>query len=100
MRTILVTRHAALKDFFEAKGLRFDTSISHASIEDVMGAHVYGVLPLHLAAHAAKVTEVSLSVPAEKRGQELTLEEVKTYYRGIVTYKVEKIEEFVTLGEK
>jgi hypothetical protein len=50
--------------------------------------HVFGVLPLHLACHAYRVTEVELDIPLDMRGKELSLEDVEKYAAGIHTYKV------------
>ena len=58
-----------------------------------MGKHVFGVLPMRLAALAGRFTEVTLQVPAELRGKELTLEEVNSLNPTLVTYKVTRVEE-------
>lgn len=52
---------------------------------------MYGVLPLHLASLANTVTTVDMNLPAEMRGKELSLEDIKKYLVDISTYKVEKI---------
>ena len=78
---LVVTRHQALVEYLRElnlvpAGVRV---ISHAAADDVRNAHVYGVLPLHLAAEAERVTEVTLNLPAELRGQELNLEQVRQF---------------------
>jgi putative CRISPR-associated protein (TIGR02620 family) len=90
---IVVTRHKALLDHLVEEGLVPSDCrvVAHASAEDIRGQHVIGVLPLHLAALAAKVTVVPLTVPAEKRGQELTLEEVRQYAGEPRTYVVQEV---------
>ena len=87
---IVVTRHPALVDYLVEEGVIPEGTpvIAHAATEDVRGKDVIGVLPLSLASLANTVTEVKLDIPAEKRGQELSLEEVRAYARGIVTYEV------------
>lgn len=79
METIVVTRHASLvKHLVESGIVPAGTKVvSHASPEEVSGKHVVGILPLHLAALAARVTVVPLRVPSELRGQELTLGQVR-----------------------
>ena len=67
--------------------------LTHATIEDVRGKHVFGVLPMRLAAEAGLLTEVSLTVPAAWRGQELTLEQIKSCSPTLTTYEVSKKEE-------
>lgn len=88
---VLATRHEALVQYFANMGLTFDKVIAHATVEDVTGNDVYGVLPLHLASLANTVTTIDMNLPAEMRGKELSLEDIKKYLVDISTYKVEKI---------
>lgn len=88
---VLVTRHQALVQYFANMGITFDKVITHATAEDVMNNDAYGVLPLHLASLANTVTTVDMDLPAEMRGKELSLEDIKKYLVDISTYKVEKI---------
>ena len=66
--------------------------LSHASAEDVRGKHVFGVLPMRLAAEAAVLTEVSMTVPAEWRGTELSLEQIQACNPVLATYMVAKMD--------
>lgn len=88
---VLVTRHEALVQYFANMGLTFDKVIAHATAEDVTGNDVYGVLPLRLASFTNTVTSIDMNIPAEMRGKELSLEDIKKYLVDISTYKVEKI---------
>ncbi len=98
--TVVVTRHPALVSHLCGLGLIPSTDghtpdcevIDHATPAHVAGMHVIGVLPLHLAALAAKVTEVPLYIPEECRGRELTLEEVQRYAGEPSTYRVHRME--------
>lgn len=94
MNNVVVTRHPALVTFLVEEGLVPESTpvLTHATAEDVAGNHVFGVLPMHLAAQAAKLTEVTLHLPAELRGVELTLEQVREHCKGVRT--------FVVLGEE
>ena len=87
---IIVTRHPALVTILVDDGIAPAGTpvISHASPEDVGGKHVYGVLPLALAAEASKVTEIALRLPAELRGVELSEDQIRQHMAGICTYKV------------
>ena len=79
---LVVTRHPALVEYLKETGLISDGDyelIAHATVEDVKGKDVIGVLPINLAAEAASVTDVPLNIPAERRGQELGLSEVRAY---------------------
>lgn len=88
MITIIVTRHPALVQYLREQGwATADTPVvTHAEPADVAGKHVIGVLPLHLAALAAQVTEVPMAIPAALRGHELTLAQVRQYAGEPVTY--------------
>lgn len=90
---VVVTRHPALVEYLTELGVvPADTEVvTHATAEQVRGRHVFGVLPLHLAAEAASVTEVTLHVPAELRGVELTLEQVRQFAGPLVEYKVSRV---------
>lgn len=90
---VVVTRHPALVEYLTELGVvPADTEVvTHATAEQVRGRHVFGVLPLHLAAEAASVTEVTLRVPAELRGVELTLEQVRQFAGPLVEYKVSRV---------
>lgn len=90
--TVVVTRHPALVEHLRREGIISADAevITHATPEQVTGRHVIGVLPLRLAALAASVTEVPLNVPAELRGQELTLEQVRRYAGAPITYTVRR----------
>ena len=89
---VVVTRHPALVEYLREEGVIDETTeiIEHASPDDVRGRHVIGVLPHHLSAEAASVTEVPLNLPPELRGQELTVEQVRQYAGEPCTYVVFK----------
>lgn len=90
---VVVTRHPALVEYLTELGVvpAGTEVVTHATAEQVRGRHVFGVLPLHLAAEAASVTEVTLRVPAELRGVELTLEQVRQFAGPLVEYKVSRV---------
>lgn len=94
MRHVIVTRHKALVAYIRERGIAPVDAvvIPHAGEADVRGAHVYGPLPLHLAALAAAVTEVPLRLPPELRGVELSLEEVRRLAGAPVTYSVARLD--------
>ena len=93
VRPVVVTRHSALVEYLTELGVvpAGTEVVTHATAEQVRGRHVFGVLPLHLAAEAASVTEVTLLVPAELRGVELTLEQVRQFAGPLVEYKVSRV---------
>lgn len=87
---LIVTRHPGLVEHLRSLGLVEDgvEVITHASPEKVAGRHVCGVLPHSLSCLTASFTEVPLALPAELRGVELTLEQVRQYAGAPVTYVV------------
>lgn len=91
---VVVTRHPGLVEVLREQGLipAGVRVIAHASAEDVRGLDVYGVLPLALAAEAASVTEVTLTLPAELRGQELSADQVRAHMTGVTRYVVRRVE--------
>lgn len=90
IRALVVTRHSALVEYLREEGVIDETAevITHASPEQVRGRHVIGVLPHHLSCEALSVTEVPLDLPAEIRGQELSVEQVRQYAGEPQTYVV------------
>lgn len=92
MNIIVVTRHPALLAYLEKQGIvpAGTPVLSHATVDDVRGKHVIGVLPMRLAAEAEKLTEVSMVVPTELRGQELSLEQIEALNPQLTTYVVRK----------
>lgn len=94
MNKVVVSRHESVVEFLKEKGLIDDDVpvISHAAALDVSGKHVFGVLPLHLSALAARHTVVPLNIPMNKRSAELTLEDIREYALPIRTYEVNLVE--------
>lgn len=93
MEKVIVTRHKVLVDHMINMGIiSKDTPvIAHATREDIENKHVIGVLPLSLAKYAGAITELPLSIPAELRGKELTLEQLKKFAGEPTTYLVAEI---------
>ena len=65
--------------------------LTHAEPADVEGRRVIGVLPHRLSVLAASVVEVPVDVPAELRGVELTLEQVRQYAGEPAEYVVRRL---------
>jgi len=92
MSTVIVTRHQGLVQWLAMRGITGEV-IAQATPDDIKGKDVYGVLPLHLAAKANTVTTVDMpNLPAEKRGQDLTPEEMDQYGAKLTTYIVRIVE--------
>ena len=73
---LIVTRHAGLVEWLRLHGVTGEV-IPHATEENVRGRVVYGVLPLNLAAAAARVYAIDLpGLKPEQRGKDLTPDEM------------------------
>lgn len=95
MEKLVVTRHKALYEYLvKNKYIEEGTRcVSHADVADVRDKHVYGILPYWLASKCGKYTEIQMRVPMEKRGKELTLEDVEFLAIKPRTYKVVEIKD-------
>jgi putative CRISPR-associated protein (TIGR02620 family) len=91
--TIIVTRHQGLVKWLRRRGITGKV-IAQATPEDVSGKRVVGVLPLHLAALAAEVVTVDMpGLPPERRGTDLTPEEMDSFGAILARYIVRRIED-------
>lgn len=91
MENVIVTRHGGLVSWLNRNGIGGKV-IEHATPENVRGKVVYGVLPLHLAAEAELIWTIDMpDLPAEKRGVDLTPDEMDQYGATMVGYVVERV---------
>ena len=77
MNQVVVTRHPALVEYLhEVADLDRNVEvITHVTSESqIAGKHVYGIIPLHLAAAASQITIVPMDIPKELRGVELSID--------------------------
>ena len=88
--TVVVTRHPALVQLLQERGLIHEDTpvLTHVTPEDVADQHVIGVLPLSLAAQARSVTEIPLALAPEDRGKELSIERLREIAGDAITYRV------------
>ena len=93
MDCIIVTRHKALAEYMLTEGIAPPGTpiIPHAKPIHVQGAHVYGVLPLRLAALAFAVTEVPLRLEDEDLNREIGIERLRQIAGQPVTYHVQRL---------
>ena len=85
--TIIVTRHQGLIDWLAKRGITGEVKPS-VTVEDIKGKHVIGALPAHIAQWAAYVTSVDYFCPFEKRGQDLTADDLDNLGAKLFDYKV------------
>lgn len=91
---LVVTRHEPLVALLRERNLIDEKTpvCAHASVSDVKGKHVVGVLPHHLSQHCASITEVQMSLTPEDRAAmqrgELSLERTREVAGELRTYQV------------
>lgn len=100
---LIVTRHEALIELGLERGIldpntemikHLDVSTPEArtaSITRLKGKHVFGVLPLDLAAYCSRVTIIPLNLRPEDRGKELSLDETRERAGKTQTFVVQEI---------
>jgi len=84
MANLLITRHPGAVDWAKKAGYQFDAFYSH--LDDLTCVHsgdnCFGILPVNIAeqicAIGASYYHLSLNLPSELRGQELTAEQLES----------------------
>ena len=88
---IVVTRHKALVQYLKEQGLIDENTqiVSHIDNPDIIkNKIVLGVLPHSLSCLTKEYWEISLNLPPELRGKELSVEDIKKYSKGLKRYIV------------
>jgi putative CRISPR-associated protein (TIGR02620 family) len=88
---VIVTRHKGLVEWLKLHGIAGEVVEHVTTPEQISGKNVVGVLPLNLAALAATITTVDMALPAEKRGVDLTPEEMDSFGATMNKYRVMKV---------
>jgi CRISPR-associated protein Csx16 len=96
--TWFVSRHPGAIEWAKRQGLNIDRWVEHLDPAEVeIGDTVIGTLPVNLAAEACKrgayYLHLSLTVPAEWRGRELSADELLAASAELRTYRVEETAE-------
>jgi len=84
MTTFFISRHPGAVEWAERRGLTIDQFVSHLDEEKIgPGDTVIGTLPVHLAAETcargARYFNLSMDLPAEARGRELSADDLDRY---------------------
>jgi len=93
MATWFITRHPGAIEWARRHGLSVDRHIIHLDPADVRpGDLVLGTLPVNLAADVcakgARYLNLSLDLPAEARGRELSADDLERYGARLEEYRV------------
>lgn len=81
-KTLFVSRHPGAVQWIKAQPMQIDRFVPHLDVAEVQaGDRVIGSLPVHLAAQVCaaggEYWNLSLELPAELRGQELSREQLE-----------------------
>lgn len=95
MTTIFVSRHTGACEWAALEGIPVDKYVAHFDVGDVLeGDVVIGMLSVHVAAEVcarrARYIHVSLDMPEDARGQELSAEMMRDYGARLESYHVER----------
>lgn len=96
MTTYFVTRHAGALKWAKLKKLQFDVHLLHLSNFDQLQANdiIIGTLPINIVyelnRRAVRYVHLSLDIPAELRGAELTAEQLDMCKAQLEEFTVQK----------
>ncbi|MGQ9862433.1 MAG: CRISPR-associated protein Csx16 [Thiobacillaceae bacterium] len=93
MTTFFVSRHPGAIEWATRRGFHIDRQLAHLDPADIQpGDTVIGTLPVNLAAEVcargARFFNLSLDLPAEARGRELTADDLERYGARLEAYSV------------
>lgn len=96
MTTYFISRHPGAIAWAEQEGFHVDVQITHFDVNTVQqGDRVLGTLPINLVAEVNArggiYFHLTLELPAEARGKELTAEDMRTYGARLEQYAAQKI---------
>ena len=88
--TIFVSRHPGAIAWIQKHHPEFGEAkvIGHATPGDIKGNRIIGVLPVDLASLAGEYWHLTMRLPPEARGKELSLEEMEQYGCSIERYEI------------
>ena len=94
MTTYFVSRHQGALDWAAAEGVAYDVHLTHLEEAEQLSAGdvVIGTLPVQmiyvLGQLGVRYLHLSVEIPAEQRGKELTAKMLSAYQAQLVTYVV------------
>jgi len=97
MTTWFISRHPAAIEWALHQGISVDQQAAHLDIFMIqVGDVVIGSLPVNLAAdvckRGARYIHLSLDLPADMRGRELTVEDMDACHARLEEYRVTRVE--------
>jgi len=96
MTTYFISRHPGAIEWAKQQGIKVDQQPRHFDAEQTRPSDtIIGTLPVNLIAKVCELgghyLHLSLDLPAEARGKELTPEEMTKYNARLEEYRVEKL---------
>ncbi len=90
-----VSRHPGAVEWAARHGIAVDRRVEHLDLEEVEpGDTVIGTLPVHLAAEVcargARYVHLSLDLPPDLRGRELSVDELNACHARLEEYRIVK----------
>ncbi len=91
-----VSRHAGAVEWAERRGIGVDRLVSHLDPTDIRpGDTVIGTLPVHLAAEVcargARYLHLSLDLPPEMRGRDLSADDMDACNARLEEYGIQRV---------
>ena len=98
MTTHFVTRHPGAVEWARRQGLAVDRQVDHLELTELEeGDTVIGILPVHLVAavceRGGRYLHLSLDLPPELRGRELSADDMEKTGARLEAYHVERLDE-------
>ncbi|EIC30028.1 MULTISPECIES: CRISPR-associated protein Csx16 [Methylomicrobium] len=98
MTTYFITRHSGAIDWARQQGIVVDHQLAHLDIDMIdSGDTVIGSLPVNLVAEVcekgASYIHLSLRIPEDWRGRELTAEQMVAFGAKLERYRLKKSDE-------
>lgn len=96
MTVYFISRHAGATEWLREQGIAVDAVVDHLDPERVQSEDmVLGTLPVNLAARicarGARYLHLSLELPAEWRGRELTAVDMRRFGARLQEFRVEEV---------
>jgi len=93
MTTLFVSRHPGAREWAAQEGVAVERQVTHLDPETVQpGDVVIGTLPIHLAARVCqrggRYLHLSLELPPEWRGRELSADDLRRFGARLEEYRV------------
>jgi CRISPR-associated protein Csx16 len=96
MTTYFISRHSGAAEWIDGQGVHIDHRVAHLDPERVLpGDVVLGTLPVNLAARicarGARYLHLSLDLPAEWRGRELSAQDMQRFGAQLEEFRIEPV---------